>query len=453
MNIEKIRAYIEANQARFLDELTEYCRIPSIAAENRGLDEAAVWVERRLERLGATVRRITLPGAAPIIYAEIGPTDAAQTLLIYNHYDVQPADPLDLWESPPFEPAIRNGKFFARGVADNKANLLSRIHAIEAWQATEGELPLRIKWVIEGEEEIGSPHIHPFADQYGDLLRDSTGCLWEAGSRDANERPVLYAGLKGIAYYELHARGARNDLHSSWGTLVPNAAWRLVWALGTIKDRDETILIEGFNEAVRPPSEAELALLRQLPWDQEALLASLGVDHFVRGLEGIDAKIKHLYEPTCTICGIESGYTGPGSKTVLPSRARVKLDFRLVADLTPALVGELLRRHLDKHGFDDIEIVEIDGEMPAQGPVDAAVVLAARRAVQRATGEEPVLQPRMAGSGPMYPLCDMLGIPVVGTGTGWAGSNTHAPNENIRLSDYWDGIAVAAALYDEFSRG
>ncbi|HYN89569.1 MAG TPA: M20/M25/M40 family metallo-hydrolase, partial [Ardenticatenaceae bacterium] len=440
MDIGAIQGYIEANRERFLEELVSFCRIPSIAAEGRGLDEAAAWASARLERLGATVRTITLPGAIPILYAELGPDDASRTLLIYNHYDVQPADPLDLWETAPFAPSIREGKFFARGVADNKANFLSRVQAVEAWQATSGGLPLRILWVIEGEEEIGSPHLHPFAETYGDLLRPADGCLWEAGGRDAGDRPVIYSGLKGIAYFELWSRGARTDLHSAWGTVVPNPAWRLVWALSTLKDRDERILIEGFMDAVRPPTPAELALLQELPWDQESLLHAYGLDSFVGQLDGLDAKIKHLYQPTCTICGFESGYTGPGSKTVLPSRAYAKLDFRLVPDLTPEHVATLLRRHLDQHGFADIEIVYLDGEMPAQGPVDAPIVTAARRAIRRATGQEAIYQPRMAGSGPMYPLCDMLGIPVVGTGTGWIGSNIHAPNENIRLSDYWEGI-------------
>jgi acetylornithine deacetylase/succinyl-diaminopimelate desuccinylase-like protein len=450
--IEAIQAYVEQHRERFLRELEEYCRIPSVAAEGRGMSEAAAWVTQRLEALGAAVRTIRLPGAAPILYAELGPADAARTLMIYNHYDVQPADPLDLWITPPFEPVIRDGQFFARGVADNKANFLCRAQAVEAWQATQGKLPVRIKWVIEGEEEVGSPNLRPFAEQYGELLRGADGCLWEAGGRDARDRPLIYSGLKGIAYLELRVKGANSDLHSSLGTLVPNPAWRLVWALNTIKDAHDNILIPGFNEAVRPPSEAEMELLRNMPWDDEALMKAFGIPGFIGNVRGVDAVVKHLYQPTCTICGIISGYTAPGSKTVLPNQAMVKLDFRLVPNLTPQLVFELVRAHLDQQGYGDIEVVDLDGEMPAQGPVDAAVVQATRRAIKRASGQEAIYQPRIAGSGPMYPLCDMLGIPVVGTGTGWIGSNIHAPNENIRLKDYWEGLVVAAALYEEFAR-
>ncbi len=445
-------AYVQANRDRFLDELMTFCRIPSVTSEGDDGREAAQWVQRRLEAIGAEVELIALDGAPPVVYAEVGPPGAERTLLIYNHYDVQPPDPLELWETPPFEPQVRAGHLYARGVADNKANVVSRIQAVEAWQATRGELPVRIKWIVEGEEEMGSPHLALLAERHGHRFADAHGCLWESGYKDADGRYLLYCGLKGIAYFELRARGAQSDLHSSMGTLVPNPAWRLVWALNTLKAPDETILVEGLMDHVRPPDPDELEYVRRLPFDAAALRERYGIAAFVGNVEDAEALVRHLYAPTCTICGIHSGYGGQGSKTVLPSEAVAKVDFRLVPDLTPELVHEVLRAHLDKHGFEDIEVIPMDGVRPARSPITSPVAQAAAAAARQVSGLEPVVYPNMAASGPMYTLCDAFGIPAVGFGVGWTGSNVHAPNENVRLKDYFDGIRLMAAFIEHFGR-
>ncbi|MBA3533270.1 MAG: M20/M25/M40 family metallo-hydrolase [Ardenticatenales bacterium] len=444
-----MHAYIETQQDRFIDELAALCAIPSVAAEGQGIDEAAQWVAARLAALGATVEVIPT-GGSPVVYAEHGPADAARTLLIYNHYDVQPATPLELWESPPFTLTRRDGNLHARGVADNKANLLSRLHAVELLQATQGQLPLRLRWIIEGEEEIGSPGLTTFAEQYGSRWADSDGCLWEAGYKDAQGRMTLYSGMKGIAYFELRVRGICLDSHSSNATLLPNAAWRLVWALSTIKDASEQICIDGFMDHVVAPGEAELRYLAEISYDDEAIREANGIEAFVAGVSGQAALRRHLYQPTCTICGLESGYMGEGVKTVLPSSALAKLDFRLVPDLTPELVHELLRAHLDRRGFGDIEIVRLAGEHPAVGQVESEVVRAALASAQHVTGIEPVFWPRMAATGPMYPLTAPFGIPTVGFGVGYHLSGTHAPNEHIRLLDYLEGIEMAATFFTAF---
>lgn len=445
-----LEAYIEQHRQRFLDEVIDYCRIPSVAAEGRGIGEAAAWVAARLERLGATAEIIDIPGGSPAVYAELGPADAARTLLSYNHYDVQPADPLSLWDSPPFEPTVRNDKLYARGVADNKANFLSRVHAVEGWRETYGELPLRIKWLIEGEEEIGSPHITAFCDANGRRWADADGCLWESGDQDEDGRRVLYSGLKGLAAFELRAHGAKADKHSAMATLLPNPAWQLVWLLATLKAPDETILIKGLMDLVAQPSDAERHFVSQIPFDGNKVRDTHGVEAFVAGATGHDALMRHLYQPSCTICGIQSGYTGPGMKTVLPNEAFVKLDFRLVPDLTPELVGELLRRHLERHGFGDIEVIDRVGEHPAPGQVDSAVVQAAMATAREVDGVEPVLWPHMVGTGPMYPVATRFGIPSVGLGTGYYGSSVHAPNEHIRLADYYRGVLAAARFFERF---
>ncbi len=446
--MDAFEKYIEQNKDRFIVELQEICRQPSISAQNVGIKETANMVVARLNKLGAKTQVMSVPGSYPFIYGEIG--EGARTLMIYDHYDVQPPEPLDLWHSPPFGAEIRNGRLYARGVADNKGNLFSRIQAVEAWLATRGPLPLKVQFVVEGEEEIGSTHLGAFAEANRSLLK-ADGCLWESGYKDINGRVNLTFGLKGICYLELHVQGANRDMHSAYATMVPNPAWRLVWALSTLKTPDDRITVDGLMDHVRQPTAKERALLKAIPFDEEKYRASNGLKGFIRNLTGYKLQKKHLFEPTCTICGMLSGYTGPGSKTVLPNTAMVKLDFRLVPDLTPELVMDLLRKHLDRRGFSDITIKFSDGEMPALSPVDGPLAKASMAAARKVYGQKPVVQPLMAGSGPMYPLCQALGISAVSVGCGWHDSRAHAPNESIRLSDYFEGIMFVRELIDRFA--
>jgi acetylornithine deacetylase/succinyl-diaminopimelate desuccinylase-like protein len=446
-----ISSYLEAHRTQHLAELCEYLAIPSISALDTGMEEAAAWVGRRLKAVGARVQEFDPEGGKPILFAELGPADAERCLLIYNHYDVQPVDPLELWTSPPFEPALREGKLYARGTADNKANFLARVQAVEAWQTVHGALPLRIRWIIEGEEETGSRSLPGFCEAEGHRWADSDGCLWEAGYKDEQGRMRIYSGLKGLASFELQARAGNGDKHSSNATLLPNAAWRLTWALASLKDADENILIEGLMDQVRPPSASEVEYLRAIPFDSEEFGRTNGVDRLLKGVTGAEALIRHLYQPTCTICGIGGGYQDRGMKTVLPHRAMAKLSFRLVPDLEPELVGRLLRAHLDAKGFEDIEVIALAGEHPAPGYVDSAVVQAARASVETVSGIPPVVWPHMAATGPMHPVTARFGIPAVGFGTGYWGSANHAPDENIRMDDYYEGIAIAADFFGRFA--
>jgi acetylornithine deacetylase/succinyl-diaminopimelate desuccinylase-like protein len=414
-----------------------------------GVEETAKMVLARLTRLGAKARLIPVKGGPPVVFGEIG--DGPRTLMIYDHYDVQPPEPLELWTSPPFQPTIRDGRLYARGVADNKGNLFSRIQAVETWLATRGPLPLTIKFVVEGEEEIGSTHLGAFAAANRELIK-ADGCLWESGGKDLAGRFVLTFGLKGICYVELHAHGANSDMHSASATMVPNPAWRLIWALNTLKSPDDRILVDGLMDHVRQPTAKEAALLRKIPFDEEGYKTHIGIKSFIRNLSGYRLMKKHLFEPTCTVCGIISGYTGPGSKTVLPNHAMVKLDFRLVPDLTPELVLDLLRKHLDKRGFTDIEMKFSDGEHPALSPVDGPLAKASIAAARKVYGARPVVHPLMAGSGPMYPLCQEAGIPTTSGGCSDANSRVHAPNESVAVEDYYQAIRYVGALIGEFAK-
>jgi acetylornithine deacetylase/succinyl-diaminopimelate desuccinylase-like protein len=263
---------------------------------------------------------------------------------------------------------------------------------------------------------------------------------------------TLTFGLKGICYLELHAHGANRDMHSAFATIVPNPAWRLVWALSTLKTPDDRIVVDGLMDHVRQPTAKERALLKAIPFDEDKLKANYGITSFIRGLTGYKLLKKHLFEPTCTVCGMISGYTGPGSKTVLPNAAMVKLDFRLVPDLTPEMVIDLLRKHLDRRGFADITIKESDGEMPALSPVDGPLAKASIAAARKVYGQKPIVEPLMAGSGPMYPLCQALGIPTTSGGSGDAHSYVHAPDESVALDNYFQAIRYVGELIRQFAK-
>jgi acetylornithine deacetylase/succinyl-diaminopimelate desuccinylase-like protein len=439
---------VRSRAERYVDELKGLVRIPSVSAQKTGIDETAAVVLERAKRAGVNARAESVAGGPPTIVGDTGKGE--RTLLVYDHYDVQPPEPFEEWRTPPFEPTARDGLLFGRGVSDNKGNLMARLQGIEAYREVFGEPPLRVRVLFEGEEEIGSPHLEAFVDRHADALR-ADGCIWEAGYKDAAGRPTLSLGLKGIAYFDLRIRGIAKDAHSSLATILPNAAWRLVWALSTLKNERDEIVIDGLMDHVRKPDARDVALLAALPYDEGEMRKIHGVGAFVRGLTGTDLKVKHFLEPTCTICGLTSGYQGPGSKTVLPAVAGAKLDFRLVPDLTPKLVRDLLRAHLDKRGFTDIEIEGHHGELPSRWPADTDVAKASVAALRAAYGTDPVVYPLMAGSGPMAQVCDKLGIPATGFGCGNASSANHAPNENIAVADYIDHIRAFGRFLHAFS--
>ncbi|NDJ63147.1 MAG: M20/M25/M40 family metallo-hydrolase, partial [Chloroflexi bacterium] len=387
-------------------------------------------------------------GGFPVIYGEIG-GKADKTLSFYDHYDVQPADPLELWESEPFEPQIRNGTFYARGVADNKGNLIARIAAVDAYLRARGELPINVKFIFEGEEEIGSPNLGAFASANRDLIQ-ADGCIWEAGYCDTKGRRQVYLGLKGILYVELRTQQANVDLHSSWAAVVPSAAWHLLRALQALNAADDRVLIPGFYDRVLAPTESDWEVLRQMDFDEEGRRKLLEIDGYVNNLTGDPLLEQFIFQPTCNIAGMWSGYTGDGMKTVLPHTAGAKLDFRLVPDQDPHEIYDLLVKHLADSGFGGVEVKLLAAEHPARTATDhpfAHVVIDAARDVY---DHEPVVMPLTPGSGPMYQLCQKFGIPAVSIGVGNEDSRNHAPNENIHVRDFYKGIEHIATIIDRF---
>lgn len=445
-------AYIDEHTDEYVRRLQTLCRIPSIAAVGgAAMADAAAVVAELATTAGLDVT-LADAGGPPVVLCRGGA--GAAGLLLYNHYDVQPPDPLDEWQTPPFAAQVRDGVLYARGVADNKSNVVARLAAIEAYQATLGALPLRVACVFEGEEEVGSPHLAQFAADHADLLRSMDGCVWESGQKDEADRPVIQLGLKGVVSILLTGRVMNSDAHSGYGGLYPNAAWRLVEALRTLRRPDGHVTIDGIWDHVRPPSAAEEAAIAAIPTDDGAAQRRKGFVGYLGGLTGADALRRLMFEPTVTINGIWGGYTGAGSKTVIPARAQAKLDIRLTPDLTPAIALDLLRRHLDRRGFNDITVIEEeDGLMPARTDPTAAVAQAAIAALAEVHGQPPVVEPTSAGSGPMHQLCQAYGIPAVSLGIGWPQSNAHAPNESVRLADFVEGIKVIGRLIERFGRG
>jgi acetylornithine deacetylase/succinyl-diaminopimelate desuccinylase-like protein len=444
--------YISQNLNSSIAELARYCQQPSVAAQNWGLAECAQLTAEMLMKRGFTVEVIST-GGAPVVYAErSGRSD--KTLLFYNHYDVQPPEPLELWDSPPFEPTLRDGKLYARGVSDDKGHLVSRLFAIDAILAQDGELPCNINFVVDGEEEVSSIHLKDFVLSHLDKLQ-ADACIWEFGGVDHREIPVQYLGLRGICYVELSVETAKSDVHSGiGGSIFPNAAWRLVWALSTLKGEDERIRLPGHYDMVKPPTERDRKLFAELPETADEYKSRYGIDHFLHNIAGgIDLQLAEVFEPTCTICGLTSGYQGEGSKTVLPARASAKVDFRLVPDQTPEQVFKALRTHLDNEGFADIQIKFLGGEQPARTDPDDPFVALVVEAARPVYGHPMQIVPMSGGSGPNHAFVHNLHLPVVSAGIGYPGSQGHAPNENVRLDLYLKGAMHIARILKEFGQG
>ncbi len=440
-------------EERLDDSVAELSRLvaqPSVAAQGLGMEACAGLVASMLRARGFAVE-VMPTGGHPVVVAERAGR-SERTLLIYNHYDVQPPEPLELWTSPPFEPAQRDGRLYGRGVSDDKGHITARLLAIDALLAAGGALPCRVKFVIEGEEEISSVHLPEFVRRHRERLA-ADACLWEFGSVDHREVPMQYAGLRGICYVELSAETAGMDAHSGiGGSIFPNAAWRLVWALSTLKDRDERIRLPGFYNPVRPPSARDRELMAALPEVAGEYRARYGLKGFLRGLTGgQELRIAEAFEPTCTICGLTSGYQGPGSKTVLPARASAKVDFRLVPDQTPEQVLRQLRAHLDAERFSDVEATFLGGEPPGRTDPDHPFIRLVAETATPVYGMPMQVVPMIGGSGPNHAFLHELGVAVATAGLGYPDTRAHAPDENLRLDLYLKHAMHVARLLEAFA--
>ena len=450
---DRIDAYLHDHLDQFIDETVTLCAQPSISARGEGVTECAALVENILRRYGYDVQVILTP-LNPVVIGRL-PGRSERTLLFYNHYDVQPPEPLELWTSPPFEPTIRDGALYARGAKDDKGEFIARLAAVEAVRAAHGgELPCGILFVVEGQEEIGSPHIKDFVLQNRELLT-CHGSIWEEGGINARGRAVNLLGARGILALELHVRTLKKDAHSGGAHNLPSAAWQLVRALNSLKDQQERVLIDGFYENVIPPSEEDLALIEgdedaalEETMQREALLPD-GID-FIGKRRGTALRAA-VFQPTCNIQGITTGYQGMGNKTIVPAEASAKLDFRLVPAQDPTDILKKLRDHLDRHGFERIEIRNEHMMWPYKaGPGNPLVELTSQ-AAREVYGLDPLLVPLNGGSSPVYAFAGPLDIPVVRAGVGYWDSRTHSPDEHVRLQDFLNAARHIARIVDGFA--
>jgi acetylornithine deacetylase/succinyl-diaminopimelate desuccinylase-like protein len=419
--------------------LQAICRMPSVAARGTGMRAMAEAVEKLMQRSGAGTRVFKIGSGYPIIFGECGA--GAHRFLVYGHYDVAPVGQLTSWTSGPFSAVVADGKLYARGAANSKGDLVARLAAVEAYQKTFGKLPVCLRFIIEGEAGIGSPSLYRFTKENTEML-DAEGCIWEEGYKDTQERFVISLGFKGITFIELRVHGARTELHSKWGAIVPNPAWRLVQALSTLTSPKGVITIDGFSSHLAPISTEDAEALKEIQLDEAGLKREFRIPGWVRGMRGASLVKEHIFGPTCTICGIQTGHTEAGPKTVLPSYAMARLDFRLVPDLTPALVVELLRTHLDVRGFKDVEIIELGSAPVTKSSRESAVARAAIESAPEIYGEPSVVYPLDPASGPVGAICGVTDppMPVASFGTSYAASNPHGPDENIRLEDFMQSI-------------
>ncbi len=436
-------------------DLSDLVAIDTVSAQGRNLERGADFVQALLEAEGFVVQRFA-GKVAPILLAEAGA--GARTMLIYNHYDVQPESPLELWESDPFIVTERTDaagvvRLHARGVSDDKGEFIVRLAALRALKAQNGGvLPLKIKWLLEGEEEIGSPSIENFVKTHAIALK-ADGCWWEFGAIDPSGRPILIGGLKGIICLELRAKVAESDLHSSYGAVVDNPLWRLAKAVSSLRDDTGHILIDGFYDDVIAPSKADLEAVANVPDESDALAKAYGIKGFLENASGARFFERLCLEPVINVNGFHGGYGDAGSKTVLPKEGFVKLDFRLVPGQHPNKILELLKNHLIKIGLPDIEVIELESSgLAARSDLTHPFMQTAIATARDVFGIEPVVEPSAGGSGPMQPFVDFIGLPVVCAGISNHKSFVHAPNENIVKAHFEKGLAFALEFFARVSK-
>ena len=424
--------HIDTHMADLVSELQTLIRQPSVSAKNEGIEECAQLVKKMLKKSGIKSEILRIKNVAPIVYGEIkSKKNPNKTLMFYNHYDVQPAEPFDLWDDPPFSGKIKGNKIFGRGSSDDKGELITRIKAVEACLKTTGDVPCNIKFVIEGEEETGSAHIDQYLKKYQKKF-SCDGVIWEFGYVDSKNRPIIGLGMKGLLYVELSVKESVRDAHSSLAVLIKNPAWRLIEAIQTLRDSDGKILIKDWHKETTPLSKKDLETISKEPFDEQSFKKEFGVKSFVGNLHGLNAKKALVGGATCNIAGFVSGYIGDGAKTVLPGNALVKIDFRLVPKMDPKKQALRLKRHLKSKGFGDISVKIYHGEAAARTNPSDPFVSQVKEAADQSFGQS-ILNVSNAGTGPMHSFVNVLHAPCISIGSTYMFSRIHSPNEFARI--------------------
>jgi acetylornithine deacetylase/succinyl-diaminopimelate desuccinylase-like protein len=425
--------HVDSNMDNLISDLQTLIRQQSVSAKNEGIEECANLVKEILDKSGIPSEILRLKkGVAPIVYGEVkSKKNNSKTLLFYNHYDVQPAEPFELWDDPPFSGKLKGNKIFGRGSSDDKGELITRIKAVEAYLQTTGDVPCNIKFVIEGEEETGSAHIDEYMKKYKEKFA-CDGVIWEFGYVDSKNRPIIGLGMKGLLFVELSIKESIRDAHSSLAVLIKNPAWRLIEAINTLRNSNGKILIKDWYREVQPFSKKDLEIISKEPFDEKSFKNEYGIKSFVGNKKGLDAKKAMVGGATCNIAGFVSGYTGDGAKTILPGEALVKIDFRLIPQMNPKKQAQRLRDHLKSQGFSDVTIKIFHGEAAARTNPNDPFVSKVQEAANESFGTS-ILNVSNAGTGPMYSFVEHLKAPCISIGSTFMFSRIHSPNEYTRV--------------------
>ena len=452
MKYKKTITFVDKHMNDLLKDLQTLIKQPSISAKNDGIEECAVLVSKMLKKAGVSSEILRLnKNAAPLVFGEVrSKSNPSKTLLFYNHYDVQPIEPLEEWNDPPFSGKIIGNKIFGRGASDDKGELITRIKAVESYLKEYNDVPCNIKFCIEGEEENGSENIEGYLKKFKKKF-SCDGVIWEFGYVDTKNRPIVGLGMKGLLYVELSAKESIRDAHSSFATIIKNPAWRLIDALKTFRNSDGEILIDGWHDDILPLSKNDLKIIRKEPFDASDFKKEYGIKEFVGGKNAFEAKKSLVAGPTCNIAGIESGYTGDGAKTVLPSSAKVKIDFRLVPNMDPKKQVRLLKLYLKRNGFDDISIKVLNAEAAARTSVNEEIVDVVCDSAKQIFGDY-ILNVSNAGTGPMHAFVNVLSAPCVSIGSSFIFCRMHSPNEFAKIDLLKKTTKCFCMLIENFSR-
>ena len=454
--MDRILKYVEDNKSRYLDELRELLAIPSISTnpENKpDIDRCAEWVAKQMHGIGMENVRVVPTKGHPIVYADWLHAKGCPTVLLYGHYDVQPVDPLELWTSPPFEATIRGENLYARGSADDKGQVFIHFKGIEAYLRNLGRLPINLKVIIEGEEEIGSEHLDGFVRSQRDLLKADLALISDT-AMFAKDKPSLCYGLRGLSYMQVEVIGPNRDLHSgSFGGSIHNPVQALCEIVAQLHDKNGRVTIPGFYDDVRMPRKKERIAFRKLPWSDARYAKDLGV----RSLYGEKkfSTLERLWvRPTLECNGIWGGFTGDGAKTVLPASASAKISMRLVPDQQSDKIARLFEKYVKKISAKSVQVnvKYLHGGEAAITPLESPGVRAAAAALQKGFGKKPVFQ-REGGSIPIVvQFKQLLGLDTVLLGFGLPDENAHAPDEFLNLKNFFGGIRTVAHFYNELPR-
>ena len=449
----KVIDFIHTNRDRYVTELKDYLAIPSISAlpEHQGdVQRCAEWTAEEMTRVGLeNVKTIQTPGN-PVVYGDWLHAEGAPTILFYGHYDVQPVDPLELWETPPFEATVRDGEIYARGSADDKGQVFMHFKAIEAHMKQHGKLPVNIRVIIEGEEEVGSKNLDAFIKANKSMLEADVVVISDSAMFDRGVPSICY-GLRGLVYFQIDVRGSNSDLHSGiFGGSVANPAMVLAQMLAKMRDNSGRIKVPGFYDDVRELTQAERDEWKKLPWNDKRYMKELGAPKLF-GESGYTTLERRWGRPTLEVNGLLSGFTGEGAKTVLPAVSMAKVSMRLVPDQHPDKIAELFEAYVESISPKtvDVKVTRMHGGKPWMADFDNTYVRAAGRAIEQGFGKAPVFC-REGGSIPVVATFqEELGIPSVLFGVGLPDENAHAPNEKLDLTNFHNGIVASAILYEE----